>query len=72
MVKLDHILLQVREMSLSSLLLLQLKSYFILLLLANESEAHPAMLLVDTLLDRVRLERPRRDPSRDCRKLSEG
>ncbi len=35
-------------------------------------EAHPAMLVVETLLAKDKEERPRREPSRDCRKLSEG
>lgn len=36
------------------------------------AEAHPAMLVVETLLANDREERPRREPSRDWRKLSEG
>lgn len=35
-------------------------------------EAHPAMLVVETLLAKDKEERPRREPRRDCRKLSEG
>lgn len=30
------------------------------------------MLVVETLLAKDKEERPRREPSRDCRKLSEG
>lgn len=37
-----------------------------------QAEAHPAMLVVETLLAKDKEERPRREPSRDCRKLSEG
>lgn len=37
-----------------------------------QAEAHPAMLVVETLLASDKEERPRREPSRDCRKLSEG
>lgn len=37
-----------------------------------QTEAHPAMLVVETLLAKDKEERPRREPRRDCRKLSEG
>lgn len=36
-----------------------------------QAEAHPAMLVVETLLAKDNEERPRREPSRDCR-MSEG
>ncbi len=36
------------------------------------SVTHPAMLLVETLLDSKREDRPRRDPSSDWRRLSDG
>lgn len=36
-----------------------------------QAEAHPAMLVVETLLAKDKEERPRREPSRDCR-MSEG
>lgn len=38
----------------------------------RKRRTHPAMLVVETLLERDKDGRPRRDPSRECRRLSEG
>lgn len=39
---------------------------------AQTGRTYPTMLLVDTLLDSMRPDRPRREPRRGWRKLSEG